>query len=133
MRNKSAGQLLQDLHSNQDYEFCIDDLFRAGRSALPEIWGSIYPAEELLDDLENYRALELMHESIKFHFKISKQFVNEDNYDEHQDHNEDLQNHLESIREVSEPVSHHSSNFAVIDFLCCSEIPGFLHHVDCGE
>ncbi|KAJ5635050.1 uncharacterized protein N7484_008363 [Penicillium longicatenatum] len=47
-----------------------DQLFQAAHHTLPRIWDTRYPAEELLDDLENLRALDLTHECNKLHFKL---------------------------------------------------------------
>lgn len=47
-----------------------DQLFQAAHHTLPRVWGARYPAEELLDDLENLRALDLIHECNKLRFQV---------------------------------------------------------------
>ncbi|KAJ5629026.1 hypothetical protein N7490_011254 [Penicillium lividum] len=47
-----------------------DQLFQAAHHTLPRVWDTRYPADELLDDLENLRALDLIHECNKLRFKV---------------------------------------------------------------
>ncbi|KAJ5890188.1 hypothetical protein N7504_010998 [Penicillium tannophilum] len=47
-----------------------DQLFQAAHHTLPRVWDTRYPAEQLLDDLENLRALDLIHECSKLRFKV---------------------------------------------------------------
>ncbi|KAJ6002461.1 hypothetical protein N7451_005008 [Penicillium sp. IBT 35674x] len=47
-----------------------DQLFQAAHHTLPRVWNTRYPAEQLLDDLENLRALDLIHECSKLRFKV---------------------------------------------------------------
>jgi hypothetical protein len=42
-----------------------DRIWREARVCLVRIWGSEYPAAEILDDLENYRGLDLLQECQK--------------------------------------------------------------------
>lgn len=37
-------------------------LFEQARVCVPQIWGSEYPVEEILDDIENYRPLRMLAE-----------------------------------------------------------------------
>jgi hypothetical protein len=69
LSNLGGGQLMQDLlqadsHINQDR------LFQEARTCLPRIWGSGYPAEQLLDDIENYRPLSLIQACFKLKTEV---------------------------------------------------------------
>lgn len=58
MRNFKAGQLSLDLFkAPASSEISQDRLFEEARVCLPKIYGSRYPVEEYMDDIENYRAL----------------------------------------------------------------------------
>ncbi|KAM5343627.1 hypothetical protein ACJ41O_012164 [Fusarium nematophilum] len=60
--NIDGGRLCMDLSARDANDFVSHEyLFRSARSALPKIWGDIYPVAELIDDLENYRPLRLFH------------------------------------------------------------------------
>lgn len=47
-----------------------DQLFQAAHHTLPRVWDTRYPAEQLLDDLENLRALDFIHECSKLRFRV---------------------------------------------------------------
>lgn len=49
-----------------------DQLFEQARRCLPKIWGSEYPIEELLDDVENYRGLSFLTVCQKLKLSIWK-------------------------------------------------------------
>ncbi|KAH0843756.1 putative transcriptional regulatory protein [Fonsecaea pedrosoi] len=58
----ASGKLWMDLLSEDaDSPVSYDGLFYSARSCLPKLWGPQYPVSELLDDLENYRPLHLLH------------------------------------------------------------------------
>lgn len=40
----------------------FSNVFEEARVCLPQIWGSEYPVDELIDDVENYRPLRLLFE-----------------------------------------------------------------------
>ncbi|KAL1304289.1 hypothetical protein AAFC00_000694 [Neodothiora populina] len=43
-------------------EIAHDRIFQEARVCLPKIWGNLYPATEVIDDMENTRSLSLLHE-----------------------------------------------------------------------
>ena len=47
-----------------------DRLFIAARSSYRRLFGDAYPTEEIKDDLENYRALEFIHQDFVFRYRI---------------------------------------------------------------
>ena len=54
----NGGQLSLDLLSAPaESPVAYDQIFEQARRCLPKVWGSDYPVEELLDDMENYRGL----------------------------------------------------------------------------
>ncbi|KIW19111.1 hypothetical protein PV08_03403 [Exophiala spinifera] len=67
--NLGVGQLTQDL-LKADSHLHQDRLFQAARTCLPRMWGPEYPAEQLLDDLENYRPLSFMQACAKLKVEV---------------------------------------------------------------
>lgn len=47
-------------------------LFEEARVCLPKIYGSAYPVQEFMDDIENYRALSLLHRALKLKLNVLK-------------------------------------------------------------
>jgi hypothetical protein len=69
--NLSGGQLSFDLLSlPADSPLSYDRIWEAGRLCLPKLWGSAYPHEEILDDVENYRGLSFLHAAQKLKLSI---------------------------------------------------------------
>ena len=68
--------------------------------SVPQLWDTEYPVNELLDDIENYRPLKLVHLCQKFKlrvWKLGKSIVqNTGSEDIH-----DLWNEIEQLGEVS--------------------------------
>ncbi|KAL2834709.1 hypothetical protein BJY01DRAFT_81048 [Aspergillus pseudoustus] len=58
---------LEHQESGQSF---IDQLYSAAHLALPRLWGNQYPPDALLDDLENIKALGLIHECQKLRFQL---------------------------------------------------------------
>lgn len=59
----SRGHLASYLISaSKDSPVNFDTVFEEARICVPQLWGSEYPVEELLDDVENYRPLKLLAE-----------------------------------------------------------------------
>jgi len=57
-----GGHLTTDLmNAPAESPVCYSRLFEESRVCVPQLWGSEYPAEELLDDIENYRPLKFLH------------------------------------------------------------------------
>jgi len=57
-----GGRLTTDLmNAPADSPVCYNKLFEEARLCAPQLWGSAYPAQELLDDIENYRPLKFLH------------------------------------------------------------------------
>lgn len=52
-----------------------DHLHRCARLWGRCFWGERYPDQEVLDDIENYRALELLHAGFHIHYRIWRAFV----------------------------------------------------------
>lgn len=50
----------------------FDRLFEEARVCVPQLWGTEYPVEELLDDIENYRPLKFVHTCQKLKLRIWK-------------------------------------------------------------
>jgi hypothetical protein len=67
--NLGVGQLTQDL-LQADSHLHQDRLFQEARTCLPRMWGSEYPAEQLLDDLENYRPLSFLQACAKLKVEV---------------------------------------------------------------
>lgn len=64
-----AGTIFRLLFEHQESgESFIDQLYSAAHLALPRLWGNQYPPDALLDDLENIKALGLIHECQKLRF-----------------------------------------------------------------
>lgn len=69
----SDGELSFDLmraHTASPVNF--DRLFEEARVCVPQLWGSDYPVEELLDDIENYRPLKFVNTCQKLKLRIWK-------------------------------------------------------------
>ena len=57
----NGGQLSLDLLSMPpDSPLAYDRIWESARVCLPKLWGAKYPAEEILDDVENYRGLSFL-------------------------------------------------------------------------
>ncbi|KAI1609279.1 hypothetical protein EDD37DRAFT_165553 [Exophiala viscosa] len=70
-RNAHAGQLSRDMQSAPaGSSISADRLFEDARVCLPKIYGSTYPVQEFMDDIENYRALSLLHRSSKIKLDV---------------------------------------------------------------
>lgn len=61
---------LMDEPSNSPISF--DRLFEEVRVCVPQLWGAEYPAEELLDDIENYRPLKFLYSCQALKLRIWK-------------------------------------------------------------
>ncbi|EXJ90894.1 hypothetical protein A1O1_04000 [Capronia coronata CBS 617.96] len=71
MSNVNAGQLALDLFTAPpSAQISQDHLFDEARVCLPKIYGSAYPVEEYMDDIENYRALNLINKCQKLKLAI---------------------------------------------------------------
>ena len=71
--NMDGGQLSLDLLSAPaESPIAYDHIFEQARRCLPKIWGSEYPVESLLDDVENYRGLSFLHACQKLKLSIWK-------------------------------------------------------------
>lgn len=67
----NGGRLSLDLLSAPaDSPVANDHLFEGARKCLPKIWGSDYPAEQLLDDVENYRGLYFLNTCQKLKLSV---------------------------------------------------------------
>lgn len=67
----NGGQLSFDLLSlPPDSPLAYDRIWESARVCLPKLWGSEYPHEEILDDVENYRGLNFLHEVQKLKLSI---------------------------------------------------------------
>ncbi|EHY55849.1 hypothetical protein ABEF92_000895 [Exophiala dermatitidis] len=72
-RNAEAGKLSQDLYSAPaNTSISMGRLFEEARVCLPKIYGSAYPVQEFMDDIENYRALSLLHRALKLKLNVLK-------------------------------------------------------------
>ncbi|KAJ9645413.1 hypothetical protein H2204_000992 [Knufia peltigerae] len=67
--NLGVGQLTQEL-LQADSHLHQDRLFQEARTCLPRMWGPEYPAEQLLDDLENYRPLSFIQACAKLKVEV---------------------------------------------------------------
>lgn len=56
--------------NSEKHGMFYDQLFQAAHHTIPRVWDIRYPAEELLDDLENLRALDLIHECSKLRYEV---------------------------------------------------------------
>lgn len=69
----NGGHLSLDLLSAPTQSpIAYDQVFEQARRCLPKIWGSEYPVEELLDDVENYRGLSFLTVCQKLKLSIWK-------------------------------------------------------------
>lgn len=59
--NMNGGHLSLDLMAAPAKSpIAYEQIFEQARRCLPKVWGSEYPVEELLDDVENYRGLSFL-------------------------------------------------------------------------
>lgn len=67
------GRLSMDL-INEPLESPVsfDRLFDEARVCVPQLWGSDYPIEELIDDIENYRPLKFLYACQKLKLRVWK-------------------------------------------------------------
>lgn len=57
----NGGELSLDLlNAPPASPVAYDQIFEQARRCLPKLWGGDYPAEELMDDVENYRGLSFL-------------------------------------------------------------------------
>jgi hypothetical protein len=71
MKNSQAGKLSLDLLlAPPTQSVSADRLFEEARVCLPKIYGSEYPVQEFMDDIENYRALSLLHKSQRIKLEV---------------------------------------------------------------
>lgn len=67
--------LLDYILKAQDPSLHPDRLYRCARLWARCYWGREYPDDEVTDDMENYRALQLLHEGMMLRHKLWKVFT----------------------------------------------------------
>lgn len=69
----NGGQLSLYLMSvPADSPVLFNTLFEEARVCVAQLWGSTYPVEELLDDIENYRPLKFLNEAQTLKLQVWK-------------------------------------------------------------
>lgn len=70
VRGLLSFRLMDFLNSAGIPDLKPDQLFLKARASCRRLYGEGYPSEEVQDDLENYRALELIHKEYLFRHRI---------------------------------------------------------------
>lgn len=70
------------LNNTSCHELHLDRLFTFARSSYRWMYGDDYPIEEVRDDLENYRPLEMIHHDYTFRYRICRATVSQSLGDE---------------------------------------------------
>lgn len=101
LSNLNGGQLCLDLMSvPRDSPLSYDRIWEAARVCLPKLWGGEYPAEEILDDVENYRGLSFLQAGQKLKLSVWQLVVAAGKGDDVKESRQRLQKRIEQIGDV---------------------------------